>query len=89
MTVEVAPAAELIDKVNALKSLTTIYKLLEQGSYPYKEAHAVPHSLAFIQSLHKTLKDECFAHEDCDKVPELLDLKEREQELAKGSDEQA
>lgn len=71
-------AQDLVEKVSALRNLTTIYKLLDQGHYRHNFGIAVSTSLKFVESLHASLKAECFTHPDCDKLPELVDLKKLE-----------
>lgn len=97
MTVELAPestpetpsteiAKDLEHSLLSLKSVVSIINLLTGGQFEYKLAHGVPQALLFLTALYKDLKDTCLGHPDMDKIPELLDLKAREDAEAKAKE---
>lgn len=71
--VEIDPS--LIQKVQALRALATAHNLLDKGMFPHAKMEAVRLSLDFLRALHEQMKQDALAHQDADKVQELVDLK--------------
>lgn len=64
---------DLEQKVNALKALVTLGKLLNQvGFFPYTERVRLEQSIAFVGGLHKQMFEECQKHPQAFMVEGLL-----------------
>ncbi len=68
-------AKELSDCYAALKAVATAHNLLDKGLYKHTEQQAVIDSMVFLRSLHQQIKVQALAHPDCEKIPELLEMK--------------
>lgn len=77
---EVKPevSKDLQDKLQALKSLVGIDRLLETGKFSGTMAHEIVRGRDFIAALHAQLLAEVLEHPDADKVEELKAFKKPE-----------
>ena len=69
------PSKDLTDKVKALKSLSTIHRLLLEGMFQHIQYTALSDSIAFIESLHSNLAQSALNDPQADMIPELQVLK--------------
>lgn len=79
---------DLQSKVNALKALVGLQKLLHTGSFLYTARAEIDRGLAFLESLHKDLLLEAMQHTEADLVPEFIDLKKMQEQEAKTKEEE-
>ena len=71
--------ADLEQKVNALKALVSVIKLLnEVGHFPHTERIRLEQSIAFVGGLHKQMFDEAQKHPQAFMVDGLLPDSEKE-----------
>lgn len=77
---EVPPVLDISEEfsktLKGLGALTTVYNLLQKGTFTYDYRFALDQSISFIQSLHNQSTDNALLHPESDKVPELVALKE-------------
>jgi hypothetical protein len=74
---------QLTTNVASLRAITTCHSLLNEGLFPRRAFEAIAGAQLFLETLHKQMTDECLAHPDADKIPDLKTLREAKNGNAK------
>ena len=73
---------DLQKQINALKSLSQVHYLLQNGSYSLGYMPLVGQSVTFVESLHKQLIEEATKHPEASNVPELAPYIQKSEEVS-------
>jgi hypothetical protein len=74
---------ELSDKWGAVQACSNVHHLLQKGHFEHKYAKLIDVSLEFLGKLHENCIEEALKHPDADLIPELKEVRELKEKVAK------